>query len=109
MKDLLNVWFLLAPIFSLIATWAIIDLIIPNFTHIGNLELIIFASLIGFGSGMLVSLVALSTTSVLSSGLANLFAFLFWSGAYYSIIIGTAGSLIGAGYAIFTELSVAQH
>jgi hypothetical protein len=82
-----------------------IEQIILNFTSISNVELIIFASLIGYGIGVLTSLVIISIASVASSRLDSLVGILFWHGAYFSLTLGGIGGvIIGVGCAIFTML-----
>jgi hypothetical protein len=76
------------------------------FDRVSELELIIFASLLGFGIGTIVSLITLTIDSVISCGLFSILATWFWYGSYFAISIGgTIGSIVGAGCAIFIAVT----
>jgi hypothetical protein len=99
---------LLLSVLSAITTWIVCAELTTLFTHISNLELIIFSGSIGFGVGTIASLVILSLMSIIKfglGGLLNLLGLWFWSGSYIAITIGgTTGSVIGTGCGIFTRL-----
>jgi hypothetical protein len=105
-KELLNsenkFWVLIVAIVTVIACYPVIN----SFDRLNDLELIIFASVLGFGVGTIVWLIILSAGATLSSGVFSIFAAWFWYGSYYAISIGgTIGSITGAGCAIFIRIS----
>jgi hypothetical protein len=103
-----NKLYLFLSILSVIVTFIICNQFIALFTHIKDIELIVFSGVVGFGNGTVTSLIILSLMAIIDSGLAgllNLLGLWFWSGSYIAITIGgTTGGIVGAGCAIFARL-----
>jgi hypothetical protein len=93
-----------------ILTWLMSKLIIPCFSPVGDLELTIFAGVIGFGWGTIFALIILSVWDIFSNGLFSLLALWFWGGSYIAIITGgLTGCLAGIACGIFMRISIARY
>jgi hypothetical protein len=104
MKSVLRALLTLLPI---VIAGIAIEQIIITFPSIDNVKLIIFANLIGYGFGVLTSLVVITIESIFSSRLDSLVGIIFWFGAYFSLTFGGIGGVvIGVGCAIFTILQI---
>ncbi len=100
----------LFSIYSVIFTWQGITQILTFFNHVGDLEITIFAGVIGFGLGTITSLTILSIGCIFYPGLLSLLAMWFWSGSYIAIIAGgSTGGLTGVICGIFMRISIAKY